>query len=171
MLSCPILPDNAFFKTLCEIDYENILTIKALLCPYCGGKLDTANYPRKPRGAGELETIRYSLCCRNDGCRHRVTPPSLRFLGRKVYSICVVILVEFVDKLVLSSRIARKTLARWYKFWGNRLASDHPFMRLSKSFLPSEFQSNGLPSSILDVFEFRNRESWIPILKFFTHPI
>jgi len=162
--------DDAFFKTLRELDYELFLVIKNTPCPCCGGKLDTANYPRKPRGAGELETTRYSLCCRNDGCRHRVTPPSQRFLGRKVYSICVVILVEFVDQLGLILRIARKTLARWYNFWRERLARDHPFMRLAKSFLPADFQSTCLPSSILAVFEFRNRESWLPILKLFTQP-
>lgn len=171
MLLCPVLPDNDFFKILSKLDHDLFLAIKKTPCPHCGGKLDTANYHRKPRGAGELETIRYSLCCRNDGCRRRLTPSSLRFLGRKVYSICVVILAEFVDRLVLISRIARKTLARWYNFWKERLASDHPFMRMFKSFLPVKFQSKGLPSTILEVFKFRNRESWIPILNFFTHPI
>lgn len=166
-----LLPDDAFFKTLRECDHDLFLVTKNTPCPHCDGKLDTANYPRKPRGAGEFETIRYSLCCRNDGCRHRLTPPSLRFLGQKVYSAWVVILYEFLQELGLSGKIARQTLARWHNFWGHRLARDHPFMRRARSILPPKFLSNCLPSAILEVFNFRNRANWIPILKFFTHPI
>jgi len=33
------------------------------------------------------------FCCAVDGCRSRATPPSLRFLGRKVYLAAIVVLV------------------------------------------------------------------------------
>lgn len=167
---CQILPDDVFFNDLRELDHDLFLATKVLLCPRCQGKLDTANYPRKPRGAGELESIRFSLCCRTDGCRHRVTPPSLRFLGQKVYSAWVVILFEFVQELGLSRQVARQTLARWRNFWNDLLASDHPFMRWARSFLPPKTPDVSSPSPLLDVFKFRNPESRIPILKFFTHP-
>lgn len=44
----------------------------------------------KPRGgalaaAGEEHTLRFSLCCGREGCRKRAAPPSVRFLGRRVY--------------------------------------------------------------------------------------
>lgn len=166
----PLFADDVFFNDLRDLDHDFFLATKALFCPHCGGKLDTANYFRKPRGAGELESIRFSLCCRNDGCRHRVTPPSLRFLGQKVYSAWVVILYEFVDELGLSRQVARQTLARWRNFWNDRLASDHPFMRRARSLLPPGTPDSNLPSTFLKVFKFRNLESWIPILRFFTHP-
>lgn len=166
----PLFADDVFFNDLRDLDHDLFLAIKALLCPRCQGKLDTANYPRKPRGLGELESIRFSLCCRTDGCRHRVTPPSLRFLGKKVYSAWVVILFEFAQELGLSREIARQTLARWRNFWNDSLASDHPFMRAARSFLPPNAPMTNLPSSLLDAFKFRNPEAWIPILRFFTHP-
>lgn len=166
----PLFVDDVFFKGLRDLDEALFLAVKALFCPHCQGKLDTANYPRKPRGLGELESIRFSLCCRNDGCRHRVTPPSLRFLGQKVYSAWVVILFEFVDELGLNRQIARQTLARWRNFWNDRLASDHPFMRRARSLLPPCTPDSNLPSTFLQVFKFRNPESRIPILKFFTNP-
>lgn len=168
----PLFANDVFFKILRDFDHELFLALKALRCAHCGGKLDTSNYPRKPRGLGEFETLRYSLCCRNDGCRHRVTPPSLRFLGKKVYSAWVVILFEFVDKLGLSCEIARRTLGRWRNFWNERLARarEHPFMRWARSLLPPDMPDSSLPSAFLDVFKFPDKESWVPILRFFTHP-
>ncbi len=64
----------------------------------CGGRLHSANYPRAPRGGPdhlpEEYRSRFSFCCDRDGCRKRMTPPSVRFLGRKVYLGAVVILVS-----------------------------------------------------------------------------
>ena len=171
---CELFADDVFFKNLRKIDYDLLLLTKALPCPHCGGKLDTSNIPRKPRGAGELETLRFSLCCRNDGCRRRLTPPSLRFLGQKVYSAWVVILYEFVEKLGLKKAVARKTIARWRNFWNERLARNLPFMRRARSFLPPDISDSSLPSSLpssfFNAFEFPDKKSWIPILSFFTQP-
>ena len=57
----------------------------------CGGvgALHVTNYPRKPRGVvdrgalGGEWLLRASFCCAR--CRRRTTPPSVRFLARKVY--------------------------------------------------------------------------------------
>jgi hypothetical protein len=50
----------------------------------CGGRLHSAHYLRKPRGTPvqipEQECLRISFCFDRDGCRKRVTPPSVRFL-------------------------------------------------------------------------------------------
>jgi hypothetical protein len=49
----------------------------------CGGRLHCADYPRAPRcGLDQLSDecrYRFSFCCDRDGCRKRVTPPSVRF--------------------------------------------------------------------------------------------
>ena len=59
-------------------------------CP-SGGRLHYADYPRAPRsGLGDLPNAyryRFSFCRDRDGCRKRVTPPSVRFLGRKVFLV------------------------------------------------------------------------------------
>jgi len=66
-------------------------------CLKCGGRLDRSDYRRKPRGGPEegkkVETWRDSFCCDVEGCRKRHTPPSVRFLGRKVYWGVVVVLL------------------------------------------------------------------------------
>ena len=57
-------------------------------------------YGRKPRGLpdgidpGPVLPVRFSFCCSVDGCRRRHTPPSVRFLGRKVYLSVMVVLLD-----------------------------------------------------------------------------
>jgi hypothetical protein len=80
-------------------------------CAVCGGKLHVAHYPRKPRGIrgsldGSVKT-RLSFCCATDGCRRRCTPPSVRFLGRKVYLGAVVILVMAMEHGLSAKRRKR----------------------------------------------------------------
>ena len=41
---------------------------------------------------------RLSFCCAVDGCRTRATPPSLRFVGRKVYLATIVVLVAIMQE-------------------------------------------------------------------------
>ena len=64
-------------------------------CLEWGGPVHAARYARKRRG-GEPADLgpgfdrRESFCSARDGCRRRLTPPSLRFLGRKVHLGAVV---------------------------------------------------------------------------------
>ena len=85
---------------LLALDERAAERVRVSGCTHCGARLDVANYPRKVRGlSAEGETagayeIRFSLCCSRDGCRHRATPPSVRFLGRKVYVALAMLLVS-----------------------------------------------------------------------------
>jgi hypothetical protein len=168
----PLTADDAFFQSLRDLDFEIFKAAKAKPCDLCAGRMDTSHYPRKLRGAGEKESQRFSLCCRKEGCRHRVTPPSLRFLGRKIYSAWVVILaLEYCRDLGLDRKIARQTIARWKIFWKQRLAETHPFMRWARGLLPPGTPSSDLPSACLKALDFPDRESWIPVLKFFNHAV
>src|ERR1700726_3419348 len=47
---------------------------------------------RKPRGGPQWDR-RYSFCCAEEDCRRRLTPESVRFLGRRVYAGLVVVLM------------------------------------------------------------------------------
>ena len=99
-------------------------------CPYCGGLLHSARYPRKPRGPRHLLTDDYesrlSFCCAEEDCRRRTTPPSVRFLGRKVYLGVVVILVTALNHGLTRQRrqqlfdqleINPQTFYRWLTWW------------------------------------------------------
>ena len=79
-LYAEIFSNASFPDALLALDRELAAEAKARGCPRCHGVLDVADYPRKPRGGpfalDEAHSCRLSLCCRRDGCRLRVTPPS-----------------------------------------------------------------------------------------------
>ena len=105
-----VLADIWLYGALLKFDADLAAQARAGRCPWCGGPLHSAKYERKPRGAlvglPEGYTERYSFCCGRDGCRHRVTPPSLRFLGRKVYLGVVVVLASMMRHGVNAARAA-----------------------------------------------------------------
>ena len=82
------LNDARFYRFLFDIDQDIARQVQAGGCS-CGGVLHSACYPRKPRGIrsnwDESYNTRLSFCCAEEDCRRRSTPPSVRFLGRKVY--------------------------------------------------------------------------------------
>jgi hypothetical protein len=92
------LPRTArLWSFLFAVDRDLAKKTRTNACP-CGGRLHSANYLRKPRGTParlpEAQCIRLSFCCDRDGCRKRLTPPSVRFLGPKVYLGIIVILIS-----------------------------------------------------------------------------
>jgi hypothetical protein len=84
-----VLQDVRFHELLLRFDQDLAAAVRAGGCASCQAVLHSARYARKPRGVPEGLGPQYcqclSLCCARDGCRQRATPPSLRFLGRKVY--------------------------------------------------------------------------------------
>ena len=131
-----LLRDASFWLFLFSVDQDLAETARQKACP-CGGRLHCANYPRKPRGGPDdlPEEYRYrlSFCCDRDGCRKRVTPPSVRFLGRKVYLGAVVILVAAMRQGPSPRRVRelsdlfgadRRTIARWQVFLARALSAD-----------------------------------------------
>ena len=70
-----------FWLFLLAVDLDLAETTRRQGCS-CGGRLHRANYLRKPRGTPvqlpEEQRLRLSFCCDRDGCRKRVTPPSVR---------------------------------------------------------------------------------------------
>jgi hypothetical protein len=149
---------------LLALDRELARETKQRGCPRCGGVLDVANYQRKPRGGpfalDDEQSRRLSLCCRSDGCRLRVTPPSVRFLGRRVY-ISVVVLLGGVlrqgptrwraDALQRVVGADRRTLKRWRSFWVERIGRSREFEIGRADFMPPP-DATALPRSLLESF-------------------
>lgn len=118
-----------FFAQLEQIDREITARVAAARCPICGGALHRSDYARKPRGAliapeEAASVTRFSLCCACEGCRKRVTPPSLRFLGRRVYLGVVVIVASLVAGAVAraaeikrTTGVPARTVRRWLAWW------------------------------------------------------
>src|SRR5215472_16504949 len=106
-----VLADAKFYEQLLVFDRDLSATARATGCGQCGGALHSARFGRKPRGGpaglGQDYAQRFSFCCSVDGCRKRTTPPSLRFLGRKVYLATVVTLISAMLHGTTASRLAR----------------------------------------------------------------
>ncbi len=148
------LPRTArFWSFLLAVDQDLAEEIRKKACP-CGGHLHFANYPRKPRGTSvqlpERECLRLSFCCDRDGCRKRVTPPSVRFLGPKVYLGAIVILISAMRQgpsprrvRELSTRFGadRRTIARWQVFCASTFPKHHSGRSHAPAWCPSSRSS------------------------------
>jgi hypothetical protein len=132
-----------FFEVLFRIDEELAEQVRGRRCSWCnGGPLHRGNFDRKPRGAliapdGAERVVRFSFCCGCEGCRKRTTPPSLRFLGRRVYLGAVVIVASIVERAlgVLAERrptgVPVRTTRRWLAWWQGPFISTEVFVTAS----------------------------------------
>jgi hypothetical protein len=138
-----------FFSSLVQADAAIAREVAAAGCPFCGGRLDQANYRRKPRGglfamAGEEFCLRFSLCCGTEGCRRRTLPPSLRFLGRRVYLEVVVVLASMFCQAV--SNISEV-------WWSGVFPQSHTWKLLRARFTPPPPAESELPLSLIERIE------------------
>lgn len=153
--------EGEFFGALAVLDAEVAGRVAAEGCRHCGGPLHQANYQRKPRGgalagAGEAFTLRHSLCCGREGCRRRATPPSLRFLGRRVYVEVVVVIASVVAQVSAAIGDARRltgvpgrTLRRWDCWWRGAFPESTTWQELRARFAPPPPAETDLPQSLL----------------------
>jgi hypothetical protein len=148
-----------FFDRLREFDELIAAKVADSRCPHCDGPLHRANYQRKPRGgllAGAGLMLRHSLCCGTRGCRRRSLPPSLRFLGRRVYLEAVVIVASVFALVTATARAASgptgvpaRTLARWGIWWREVFPASHLWMELRALFVPPPPEECLLPQSLV----------------------
>ncbi len=180
-----VLADAKFHEQLLVFDRDLAASARAARCWLCGGALHSASYDRKPRGSlarvlarpGGLDqefAERFSFCCAVDGCRKRTTPPSLRFLGRKVYLATMVTLISAMLLGTTPARLARlsampgidrRTLARWRTWWRSSF-TDGPFASVAKAALVPPLDIAGLPVSLLDRFAGDIEQKLTALLRF-----
>jgi hypothetical protein len=160
--------DREFFLELTHIDEEIARQVAAARCPWCGGPLDRSDFDRKPRGdlfiAADvtLPWRRISFCCRRDSCRRRSTPPSVVFLGRRVYAGAVVIVASALalswQRAMASqdaapqrtaTQVPLRTLRRWARWWQGELTATSLFAAL-RGLLASPIETSRLPCSLLE---------------------
>ena len=123
------LSDSRFFEFLLAIDVDLAEAVHREPCE-CGGALHCGHFPRKPRGGpvdlGPEHDVRFSFCCSRRGCRQRHTPPSVRFLGRKVYFGAIVVMATVMLHGPNPRRVAElqrcvgvdwHTIDRWRRWW------------------------------------------------------
>jgi hypothetical protein len=152
---------SEFFEGLTAIDQAIVAAVAAQPCTRCGGRLHRGDYPRKARGglaaeAAEAFDRRFSLCCGREGCRRRATPPSVRFLGRRVYVGAVVIMASVValarshaENMRRRVGIAPRTARRWIRWWRDAFPATKVFVALAARVVPA-IDRQRLPAAILD---------------------
>ena len=157
-----LLTDATLFTALIAIDQDLATTAQAGGCRRCPGRLHHGDYPRKPRGGpADLPTgyeTRTSFCCAR--CRKRLTPPSVRFLGRKVYLGVVVLLACVLRQGPTPWRVARlqallgvsaDTLARWHRWWRDDFVRT-AFWRAARARFARPVDEGDLPRGLLERF-------------------
>jgi hypothetical protein len=176
-----LLREASFWSFLYRIDKDLAETARGAGCP-CGGRLHCAHYLRRPRGGPRnLPTecrYRLSFCCNRDGCRKRATPPSVRFLGRKVFLGAIVILVSAMRQGASPRRVRelsemfgadRRTIARWQVFWQEHFPKS-PFWKVHRGQLIAMVEILFLPGSLLEGFvrSGDDRKGWERLLRFLS---
>jgi hypothetical protein len=149
-----------FFEVLTTIDERIVKKAAAEGCVHCGGPLHRGDYPRKPRGGaigalGAAFDSRFSLCCGREGCRKRATPPSVRFLGRRVYVGAAIVIASALAVLVTTAAeirrktgIAARTVRRWRAWWRGPFTKTAAFVAICARLVPAPTRSE-MPHSIL----------------------
>jgi hypothetical protein len=172
------LADARLFELLARIDTDLAETARQAGCRACGEVLHRAPFPRKPRGGPAALPAEYdrrhSFCCAVDGCRKRRTPPSVRFLGRRIYLGAVVVLATALRHGPTPTRAAslrellgvdRRTLGRWRQWWRDTFAASPWWMAMCGRFVPP-VSTAALPGSLLERFAGDRWEPLVALLRF-----
>jgi hypothetical protein len=174
-----VLAQGKLYEVLERIDVDLAASARAAGCS-CGGALHCADYPRKPRGGpaglGAGYEYRWSFCCATDGCRKRVTPPSVRFLGRKVYLAAVVVLASAMRQGTTPTRVARlhellgvgeRTLRRWRQWW-QQIFCEGAFWRTAQARFMPPVVAVALPLSVWKRFSGDAPDRLCDLLRFLS---
>lgn len=173
-----ILTDASLYELLLRLDEDLAAEAREKGCS-CNGRLHSARYRRKPRGVPhqleEQYSVRQSFCCAEEGCRKRTTPPSFRFLSRKVYVSVLVILLTALRHGATPARMAalreivgvsRRTIERWRQWWLRDFVRT-PFWKSARGQFASPLELKSLPLSLLEAFRVQTaKEKTVALLRF-----
>lgn len=153
------IPDHNFFGLLDDEDARTATAVRAANCLDCGGRLDQANFPRKPRGgevgaAGESFDLRRSFCCAREGCRKRATPPSLVFMGRRVYLAVTIVMTAWRSAVTIATppppSPPRWTVRRWLGWFAAELPVTRWFTAVRARLSPPMEPDERLPGALVE---------------------
>jgi hypothetical protein len=178
-----LLADATFHELLLVFDQDIAVSARREPCLLCSGVLHSARYRRKPRGGpaglGEEHDWRFSFCCARDGCRTRRTPPSFRFLGRKVYLATMVVLIAIMREGATAARmrrlsgllgVDRRTVERWRAWWRDTFTAS-PFWQIGRATFMPPVDQDRLPASLIERFTGSGAEQQLIALLRFIAPI
>ena len=163
MCQNPLL-DASFCNWLLVVDRDLASEAQAAGCPVCDAPVHVSNYERKPAGGpsglGGDFCNRFSFCCAADGCRKRLTPASVRFLGRRRYLGAVVVLAAAARQCLSTTRdeqlhewldVSRDTVRRWLHWWRTQFSTS-PFWQVARARLATPILPAQLPLALVETF-------------------
>jgi hypothetical protein len=116
-----------------------------------------------PVSADPFFARRFGLCCSREGCRRRVLPPSVRFLGRKVYAGVALVVACLTQAVERHWQEARR-IARWLRWWREIFAAHAIFLAL-RGQLRGGVDPSALPGSLWERLDgAAPRERWLRFL-------
>ncbi len=129
---------SKFWLELQSID-ESIANkiLASCCCQHCGGSLYRADFGRKVRGVDASTESDHRVSFKCVKCNKRLTPPSVRFLWRKVYALCAIALYYEPQGFIPSQN--KKTIGRWRAYWDIVLSQDSPLMTIIRGTLSVGF--------------------------------
>jgi hypothetical protein len=117
-----------------------------------------------------------SFCCDVDGCRCRSTPPSVRFLSRRVYLGVMVVLISAMHQgpspkglNVLQKRfgVDRRTIARWQAWWRDAFPRTK-FWRVARARCFVHARDFEFPRTIVERFRAQSEKCMAALLRFLS---
>jgi hypothetical protein len=146
-------------RRLYEEDWRIAESVAAAGCSHCkGGRLHFAAYERRPRFGHlvvpkGLDWGRFSLCC--GSCRKRTLPPSMVFLGRKVYVELTLVFASLlalrdgIEQAAEATGVPDRTIQRWLSYW-RELVPSAAWWRSMRALLSPPPADDALPTSLVE---------------------
>jgi len=174
-----VMRDARLYALLMKFDEDVACRVQVQRCQKCGGRLDQADFPRKPRVPSWVELPagydeRFSYSCAVEGCRKRHTPPSARYLGRRIYLGVMVVLATAMQQGLSPWRIcrlreelgvSRQTLERWRTWWQEAFTQSAFWKAAKAAFSPAVAEA-GIPRTLLERFAGSDVEALAALLRF-----
>ena len=173
-----MLADATFHALLLDFDLDIANAARRGRCLFCRSVVHSGRYRRKPRGRlcslGEEHDWRFSFCCARRDCRKRKTPPSLRFLGRKVYVAAMVVLIAIMREGATPTRmrrlselvgVNRRTVERWRTWWRDSFTTS-PFWQIARAAFMPPVDQDSLPASLIERFTGDTVDQLVALLRF-----
>jgi len=180
-MSHNFLQNSNFHFFLDSIDQDLAKQAQQKGCPECGHKLHQANYPRSPVGIftqfRDHYNERLSFCC--DTCRKRLTPPSVKFFGRRWYPAPLFIFISALMRKITEHsltqvrrhfgiNVSESTWKRWKRWWRDSFI-ETLFWKQTKGIVPGVLTINRpFPRALLALFPGPLEEKICFLLRFLS---
>lgn len=128
-----------------------------------------------PAGSGRSMISASASAVPSMACRTRETPPSLRFLGRKVYLAAIVVLIAMrhgatelrTRQLSEVVGVDRRTVVRWREWWRESFTAT-PFWQIARAAFMPPVDQDRLPATLIERFAGSGREQLVALPRFLT---